>query len=128
MNREMMQLTLAIVAKALFDADVKSEAEDIGRTITVIVEMFPRTVLPFSEILDFLPLPSNRFERARGKLDAIIYRMISERCARGKYGGDLLSISSVLCLLHRGLREGRTPYRSPFPTTSDRPLGPHPVL
>ncbi|MBI2487531.1 MAG: cytochrome P450 [Deltaproteobacteria bacterium] len=93
MNNEMMRLTMAIVAKTLFDADVESEAEDIGKTITVIIEMFPRTVLPFSEILDKLPLPSTRrFEKARERLDAIIYGMIEERRAKGEDRGDLLSM------------------------------------
>jgi cytochrome P450 len=92
-DKEMMRLTLAIVAKTLFDADVESEAEDIGKTITVIIEMFPRTLLPFSEILDRLPLPSTRrFERARERLDSIIYRMIAERRVKGEDRGDLLSM------------------------------------
>jgi len=92
-NNEMMRLTMAIVAKTLFDADVESEAEDIGKTITVIIEMFPRTVLPFSEILDKLPLPSTRrFEKARERLDGIIYALIEERRANGEDRGDLLSM------------------------------------
>lgn len=92
-NNEMLRLTMAIVAKTLFDADVESEAEDIGKTISVIIEMFPRTVLPFSEILDKLPLPSTRrFEKARERLDTIIYGMMNERRASGEDRGDLLSM------------------------------------
>ncbi len=92
-NNEMMRLTMAIVAKTLFDADVESEAGDIGKTISVIIEMFPRTVLPFSEILDKLPLPSTRrFEKARERLDTIIYGMINERRVSGEDRGDLLSM------------------------------------
>jgi cytochrome P450 len=92
-NNEMMRLTMAIVSKTLFDADVESEAEDIGKTITVIIEMFPRTVLPFSEILDKLPLPSTRrFEKARERLDGIIYGLIDERRANAEDRGDLLSM------------------------------------
>ena len=55
--------------------------------------MFPRTVLPFSEILDKLPLPSTRrFEKARERLDGIIYGLIEERRANGEDRGDLLSM------------------------------------
>jgi cytochrome P450 len=105
MNNEMMRLTMAIVAKTLFDADVESEAEDIGKTITVIIEMFPRTLLPFSEILDKLPLPSTRrFEKARDRLDAIIYGMIEERRAKGEDRGDLLS---MLLMAHDEEADGR---------------------
>jgi cytochrome P450 len=50
-------------------------------------------LLPFSEYLDKLPLPSiRRFEKARGRLDATIYGLIRERRKSGKDTGDLLSM------------------------------------
>jgi cytochrome P450 len=39
-HAEMMQLTLAIVAKTLFDADVSSTARDIGQSLDVIMDYF----------------------------------------------------------------------------------------
>ena len=71
----MMGLTMAIVGKTLFDADVEGEAEEIGASLTTIVSFFPRFALPYAELLHRLPLPSNhRFDRARERLDATIYR------------------------------------------------------
>ena len=93
MSHEMMQLTLAIVGKTLFSADVQSEASEIGQALTSVLEMFDILLLPFSEYLEKLPLPSvRRFERARTVLDETIYRMIRERRACGEDRGDLLSM------------------------------------
>ncbi len=78
-HREMMRLTLAIVAKTLFNADVEAEAKDVGEALTQVMENFSRLTNPLSPILDRLPLPSNKkFEEAKSKLDSIVYRMIEE--------------------------------------------------
>jgi cytochrome P450 len=93
MTHEMMHLTLAIVGKTLFDADVESEADEIGGALTELLELFQMLLLPYSEYLERLPLPANRrFTRARAKLDAVIYRIINERRASGADRGDLLSM------------------------------------
>ncbi|PYS94633.1 MAG: cytochrome P450 [Acidobacteria bacterium] len=93
LSREMMRLTLAIVAKTLFDADVERDAEDVGAAFTEIMELFQMLMLPYSEYLEKLPLPATRkFERARARLDAVIYRIIEERRTQGADRGDLLSM------------------------------------
>lgn len=90
---DMMKLTLAIVAKTLFSADVEREAAEIGEALTTTFEAFNIGVLPFSEFLEKLPLPYlKRFEAARARLDATIYRIIDERRATGADTGDLLSM------------------------------------
>ncbi|HMG34680.1 MAG TPA: cytochrome P450 [Blastocatellia bacterium] len=95
-GQDMMRLTLSIVAKALFDADVESEASDVRESLTSIMEMFNRITTPFPALLEKLPLPSNfRFQRARGRLDSIIYRIINERRAITEDRGDLLSMLSL---------------------------------
>ena len=92
-DREMMRLTLQIVAKTLFDANVENDADDVGRSLTTIVEMFNLLLLPFSEVLEKLPFPQSiRFKRARNTLDKIIYKIIDERRASGEDRGDLLSM------------------------------------
>jgi cytochrome P450 len=92
-SKEMMELTLAIVAKTLFDADVESEAGEIGRAIAELVDLFTIAMVPFSELLDKLPLPSTRrFNRARARLDQTIFRIIEERRELGEDRGDLLSM------------------------------------
>ena len=92
-DKEMMHLTLQIVAKTLFSANVDDEADEIGASMTTIVEMFNYLLLPFSEWLQKLPLPQSRkFARARDTLDSVIYRIINERRASGQDTGDLLSM------------------------------------
>jgi cytochrome P450 len=93
MAREMNALTMAVVGKTLFDADVLSEADEIGASLTAIVSLFHRFNHPFAALVNRLPLPSNiRFARARERLDGIIYRIVAERRASGRDHGDLLSM------------------------------------
>ena len=90
---EMMGLTLAIVGKTLFDADVVSDSKDVGDAMNVAMDLFNTITVPFFNLLQKLPLPQvRRFDNARAKLDAIIYRLIEERRASGRDRGDLLSM------------------------------------
>jgi cytochrome P450 len=90
---EMAQLTLSVVAKTLFSADIESEAGEIGAAMTSILQMFKVLLMPFSEYFDKLPLPMiRRFEKARARLDATIYGLIAERRKSGVDTGDLLSM------------------------------------
>ncbi len=90
---EMPRVTLAIVAKTLFSADVSSEADGIGHALTEIFSMFDTLMLPFSDWIQRLPLPMvRRFERARDSLDKVVYSLIAQRRASGRDEGDLLSM------------------------------------
>ena len=95
--QEMTRLTLAIVGRTLFDSDVESEADEIGGALTTALSLFASTLtLPFMELLDRLPTPSNRrFERAKARIDATIYRMIEERRRAPGDRTDLLSLLLV---------------------------------
>ena len=91
--QEMMRLTLAIVGKTLFDADVEAEATEIGKALTDVMQLFERITNPLSGLLDKLPLPANiRWIKAKARLDSTIYRVINERRASGEDRGDLLSM------------------------------------
>lgn len=93
MDKEMMRLTLAIVAKTLFDASVDHDAGEIGASMAVLMENFPRVANPLVRLTLHLPLRANReIFAARDHLDTIIYRLIRERRASGKDHGDLLSM------------------------------------
>jgi len=93
MSEEMMRLTLGIVGKTLFDADVVSSAQEVGEAMTVAMDLFDTITIPFFELLQKLPLPKlRRFDVARARLDAIIYRLIEERRRGGVDRGDLLSM------------------------------------
>ena len=93
-DKEMMRLTLNIVGKTLFDADVEDESDEIGGAMTTLINLFDYLLLPFSEILEKLPIPhARRFERAKETLDRVIYGFINERRASGAVDkGDLLSM------------------------------------
>jgi cytochrome P450 len=92
-SEEMMRLTLGIVGKTLFDADVASDAQDVGEAMAVAMDLFNLLTLPFYELLQKLPLPQfRRFDNVRERLDAIIYRLIEERRRSGQDRGDLLSM------------------------------------
>ena len=92
-DREMMRLTLWIVGKTLFSANVEDEAMQVGEAMTTIVSMFNFMVLPFSEILEKLPLPPiKKLKKARATLNEVIYKIINERRATGEDRGDLLSM------------------------------------
>lgn len=97
-NHEMAAYTLAVVGKTLFDADIEGEAHEIGEALAAAIAAFNYTVLPFAPLLMHLPIPmARRYKRGRQRLDATIYRMISERRASGEDKGDLLS---MLLLAH----------------------------
>ncbi len=103
-HREMMRLTLEIVAKTLIDADLSNEAEGVGESLGVIMErssdqgsgvflrMIPQSV----------PTPGNlRYRRATRRLDGIIHAIVDERRRSGADTGDLLSM-----LLHAEDEDG----------------------
>jgi len=92
-HHEMMRLTLEVVAKTLFDAEVDEEADEIGAALTSLIDLFPRLMNPFAPLLQKLPIPSTlRFRRAIERLDRTIYGIIGERRASGQDRGDLLSM------------------------------------
>ena len=93
MHREMMRLTLSVVAKTLFDAELGGEDEEIGRALTTLIDLFPLLMNPLSTKLRKLPIPSTfRFRGAIRRLDQTIYGIIEERRASGEDRGDLLSM------------------------------------
>ncbi|HXU35419.1 MAG TPA: cytochrome P450 [Blastocatellia bacterium] len=101
--QEMMQLTLAIVAKTLFDADVQGEAQQIGKALTEVLELFATFSSPLTALTDKLPTARNRrVKRGKQRLDETIYRIIAEHRAEGEDRGDLLS----MLLLAQDAEEG----------------------
>jgi cytochrome P450 len=93
MAAEMSRLTLTIVGKTLFGAEVEGEAEEIGAAIAASSVLFNHLWLPFADLLDKLPVgPGRTFRLAKERLDRTIYRMIAEHRASGRDHGDLLSM------------------------------------
>jgi cytochrome P450 len=89
----MNRLTLSVIGKTLFDADVELQAAEVGDALTDVMETFWMMMLPFANVIERLPVPSLRRARlARARLDAIIYGLIADRRASGRDHGDLLSM------------------------------------
>jgi cytochrome P450 len=94
MLREMVSLTLAIVARTVFDVALESGTADTIRTA------MPRNdgplryaLMPLGGLLARLPSPSNiRFWRGKAALDAVVFDLIAQRRRAGAEGGDLLSL------------------------------------
>jgi cytochrome P450 len=92
-HRDMMGLTMEIVAKVLFDADVEGDVARVGSAFDhAVAEVAARFRRPIF-IPDWLPIPGNvRYMRAVRKLDAVVYRFIAEHRDRDSNGDDLLSM------------------------------------
>jgi cytochrome P450 len=92
-HQEMMRLTLSVVAKTLFDAEVEQEADEIGAALTSLVDLFPTLMNPIANLLRKLPLPRTiKFRRSLERLDKTVYGIIDERRKSGRDRGDLLSM------------------------------------
>lgn len=93
---EWMQLTLKIVGRTLFDADVSKEARAVGEMINTLMDGWSLSMLLpnfIFELLLKLPLPKlQKLNRAIDDMDSLIYRIIQERRASGEDRGDLLSM------------------------------------
>jgi cytochrome P450 len=92
LHEEMMRVTLQIVGKTLFDADVAKDAQEVGESLELLMELsadFGKAIM----IPEWVPTLHNlRKTRAIRKLDRIIYRIIEERRKSDRDTGDLLSM------------------------------------
>lgn len=94
MVQEMIRLTMAIVNETLFGADISEEADEIGREITELFEVYTRMGSPLGELFErvrFLPA-QRRFNRAKKRLDATIYDLIDRRRRSGEERDDVLGV------------------------------------
>ena len=94
MEQEMRELTLQIVAKALFDLETQDVVRRVGESFAESDRyMYIRLTQPpfLRRFLHRLPIPSTRrFKAARAYLDEFIYGLIKERRESGAQGDDLL--------------------------------------
>lgn len=86
---EMMETTLMIVAKTLFNTDVRSEAQRVSEAMDVVNEgVWQRSPLP-----TWIPTPMElKSRRAKADLDELVYGVIEERRKSEEDRGDLLSM------------------------------------
>jgi cytochrome P450 len=87
---ELTRLTLRILGRTLFGADLGEVTDVIGQGLTVVMQQaMARMIFPFTA---YLPTPANfRLRAAVHEMDRLVYRLIEERRARPS-GQDLLSL------------------------------------
>ena len=92
-HRDMMRLTLEIVVKTLFNADVSGDADKVGQVLSQMVKPFASQATVKWILDNRLPTPAHRrFNQAAKEIDEIVYRIIAERRASSHDQGDLLSM------------------------------------
>ncbi len=108
MPEEMRLLTLAIIAKSLFDVEPTGKAARLSEVSQILTEMTLREVASLFTVPDWLPLPAKRRKRrALQTLDNLICEIIRERRASGEDKGDLLSML-LLAVDEKSDRQGMT--------------------
>jgi cytochrome P450 len=93
LGHQMSELTLKVVAKALFGTTLSGEdIALVGGSLDGFLHGFQKAMLPGAAVMLRLPTKSNlALKRARDQLDTLVYRMIAEHRASGDTG-DLLSM------------------------------------
>ncbi len=92
-HHEMMQMTIRVVTKTLFNSPVPPELNDVIASSTVVMERFTTQWKWYRALFGLLPsVMSWRFSRGMRRLDDFIYGLIRERRASGQDTGDLLSM------------------------------------
>lgn len=91
-NRDMMRVTLNIVGRALFGADLSADVDRVGHAMDALLKMDYIFLNPFAKFIARLPIPVNRTRKAMiAELDDVLFRMIAQHRASGDTG-DLLSM------------------------------------
>jgi cytochrome P450 len=92
-HSEMMRLTLAIVCKALFNADIgNSRCTEVGAAMEILTSQFAASPNLLRNIAGlFLPIGRRSFEAAAKRLDAVVDALIEEHGSSRQEARDLLS-------------------------------------
>jgi cytochrome P450 len=83
-HHDMMQLTLEIVARALFSVEIASEKDRISTALDTLMQLSTGARMLMPPLLRRIPTPGNlRLARASNELDRIVNSLIDERRASG---------------------------------------------
>ncbi len=92
-DREMMQLTLRIVGRTLFTADVLHEARDIGAAVTGALHHFRQLNSPLIQASQFLRRWAGlRARRSRLRFEGLLSRIIADHREHPDRYNDMLSL------------------------------------
>ncbi|MFB6142000.1 MAG: cytochrome P450 [Halorientalis sp.] len=90
---EMERVTLLVIGKAMFSADMEDHADEIADDLRVLRRAFKREVGPVPTLPDFVPsFHNSRLRRAVRSLNDIVYDLIDERRASDDDREDLLGM------------------------------------
>jgi cytochrome P450 len=91
-HQDMIRLGLEIVAKVLFDVEIKSERDRVETALNTIMELGSGGRMLLPPLLRMLPTPGNmHYRRAARQLDDIVYGLIRQRRSNSQDTDDLLS-------------------------------------
>jgi cytochrome P450 len=92
-DEEMTALTLEVVAKTLFDADVRRDSGTVGEAMKVLNQVMLEHIHFPVPVPRWWPSAANKRKiKALDDIEGIILRIIAERRAEGVDRGDLLSM------------------------------------
>lgn len=93
MKFEMTQLSTIIAGKTLFNENVEKVSPEIINALDTATNLFGRVLVPCSEYFLKLPLPGNlRFNKAKKRLDQLIYGIMEKRRSDKEKFDDLLTM------------------------------------
>jgi len=91
-HKAMAELTLDIVGRTLFDADVRGTAREVGDALKVISDFYSDVLESPIQPPEWWPSPQMfRFRKAVRNVDRIVSGIIDDRRQSGEDRGDLLS-------------------------------------
>jgi cytochrome P450 len=90
---EMERVTLLIIGRAMFSADMDAHADEIAASLRVLRKRFQRRTSVLPTVPDWVPTPHNRrASDALDQLNGIVYDLIEERRGQVEEYDDLLSM------------------------------------
>lgn len=97
-HAEMTRLTLEIIARTMFGADVSSEAVTVGEAVAALAAAMVRRFQSILRLPSVIPTPANlRRKRYARRIDAILYDIIQKRRESKDSGDDLLGVLIRAC-------------------------------
>ncbi len=91
--QEMMRLTLWIVGKTLFDADLSQSSGQVAEALEFLLDDIPSTAKQIIRLPRWIPTPTrNRRQQVIETLEGVMNPIIEERRRTGEDHGDLLSM------------------------------------
>jgi cytochrome P450 len=92
-SREMAQLTMSVVVKSLFGADLPHEIREISHSMLAVLDAANQRMNSVLQIPSWVPTGRNlRERRALAQLDGMLHTLIQTRRASSERRDDLLSV------------------------------------